>query len=254
MLQSIINVQNQMELNITMYQGAEVIISKEDKQDEYQYPYRQARKRRNEHGEGEGLTQSTGTPKRRIMEKINNIDHAPLEIQEETGTSSYFNNHRTFRKQANESSSKKQQQQQQQQQYRESFPPCRIKLKEDNYPVQDVTIIKELNKKCKLNLYQKLLNKDMNGTQTFPMLELSIFNKSDYQSSIRSTTDLTRYLNDYSLASNEIFKKQFLELLMNPYERQCYIELFNNEEVLTFTRELTQQVTFIDIESRFAGP
>ncbi|CAF3382886.1 unnamed protein product [Rotaria socialis] len=104
------------------------------------------------------------------------------------------------------------------------------------------------------SLYQKLLNKDMNGTQTFPMLELSIFNKSDYQSSIRSATDLTRYLNDYSLASNEIFKKKFLELLMNSYERQCYIELFNNEEVLTFTRELTQQVTFIDIESRFAGP
>ncbi|CAF4409267.1 unnamed protein product, partial [Rotaria socialis] len=162
MLQSSTNVQNQMELNITMYQGAEVIISKEDKQDEYQYPYRHARKRRNEHGEGEGLTQSTGTPKRRIMEKINNIDHAPLEIQEETGTSSYFNNHRTFRKQTNESSSKKQQQQQQQQQqYRESFPPCRIKLKEDNYPVQDVTIIKELNKKCKLKLtYGRMSNRN----------------------------------------------------------------------------------------------
>ncbi|CAF4723514.1 unnamed protein product [Rotaria socialis] len=33
-----------------------------------------------------------------------------------------------------------------------------------------------------------------------------------------------------------------LGLLMDQYERQCYIELFNNEEVLTFTRELTQHI------------
>ncbi|CAF4400242.1 unnamed protein product, partial [Rotaria sp. Silwood2] len=34
-----------------------------------------------------------------------------------------------------------------------SFPPFRIKLKDDDkYPVQDVTIIKELNRQCKLNL------------------------------------------------------------------------------------------------------
>ncbi|CAF4514670.1 unnamed protein product, partial [Rotaria sp. Silwood2] len=33
------------------------------------------------------------------------------------------------------------------------FPPFRIKLKDDDkYPVQDVTIIKELNRQCKLNL------------------------------------------------------------------------------------------------------
>ncbi|CAM4978805.1 unnamed protein product [Rotaria socialis] len=92
------------------------------------------------------------------------------------------------------------------------------------------------------SLYQKQLNKDMNGTQTFPMLELSIFNKSDYQSSIRSATDPTMYLNDYSLISNEIFKEKFLGLLMDQYERKFYIELFNNEEVLTFTRELPQHI------------
>ncbi|CAM2725614.1 unnamed protein product [Rotaria socialis] len=82
----------------------------------------------------------------------------------------------------------------------------------------------------------------MNGTQTLPMLELSIFNKSDYQSSIRSATDPTMYLNDYSLVSNEILKEKFLGLLMDQYERQSYIELFNNEEMLTFTRDLTQHI------------
>ncbi|CAF3387411.1 unnamed protein product [Rotaria socialis] len=92
------------------------------------------------------------------------------------------------------------------------------------------------------SLYQKLLNKDMNGTQTLPMLELSIFNKSDYQSSIRSSIDPTMYLNDYSLVSNEIFKEKFLRLLMDQYERQSYIELFNNEEMLTFTRDLPQHI------------
>ncbi|CAF2758798.1 unnamed protein product [Rotaria sp. Silwood2] len=132
----------------------ENVKNKEDYQDDYRHPYRHARKRRNDHGDGEGSTQSSCTPKRRNTEQIDRGSRYSNDVQGETTTSSYFNNHQIFRKQTNNLSSQKHihESSNSKQQQRESFPPFRIKLKDDKYPLQDVTIIKELNKNCKLNL------------------------------------------------------------------------------------------------------
>ncbi|CAF4712988.1 unnamed protein product, partial [Rotaria sp. Silwood2] len=141
--QSDSNYHNQGDFDHLVQMEEENITNKEDNQDDYQYPYRHARKRRNDHGDGEGSIQSSDTPKRRNTEQIDSCSRHSNDVQRETTISSYFNNHQTFRKHTNnlsrhkhiyESSNSKQQQ-------RESFPPFRIKLKDNKYPLQDVTII-----------------------------------------------------------------------------------------------------------------
>ncbi|CAF2435620.1 unnamed protein product [Rotaria sp. Silwood2] len=156
--QNDINYHNQSNSNQSMHPEAENTTNKEGNENDFRYPYRHTRKRRNDHGDDEVTSQAPFTPKRRNTEQIDNSSSSPHGCQGETTTaSSYFNNNRVFRKQTNEvpnqhhtheSSNRKQQQQR----AHESFPPFRIKLKDGNYPVQDVTIIKDLNKKCKLNL------------------------------------------------------------------------------------------------------
>ncbi|CAF1326787.1 unnamed protein product [Rotaria magnacalcarata] len=134
--------------------------NRDDNQDDFQYPYRHTRKRRNDYGDGEGSTQSSCTPKRRNTAQINNLSCKSNDNQENiptttTTASSYFSNYKIYRKHTNDSSDHKHlhvSSSNNKQQQRESFPPFRIKLKDDKYPVQDVTIIKELNKQCKLNL------------------------------------------------------------------------------------------------------
>ncbi|CAF3447433.1 unnamed protein product [Rotaria sp. Silwood2] len=90
------------------------------------------------------------------------------------------------------------------------------------------------------HLYQSRFNKATNDTHTFSTWESFIFKKSDMQSHIRSNVDPTLYLYDYLLVSNDIFKEKFLQSLMDEYERQRWNQLFINEEILTFTRNLTQ--------------
>lgn len=151
--QSFINLDTQDDLNQNMQSGSEATINKEDNQSDYQYQYRKTRKRRNDQNEGEPLAPSIDTPKRRNTERTITPSIKQMENQQEEVTTSYFNNYRANSKQTNnitdykyihESSSNKQQ--------RETFPPFCIKLKENNYPKQEVAVIKELNRKCKLNL------------------------------------------------------------------------------------------------------
>ncbi|CAM4762661.1 unnamed protein product [Rotaria magnacalcarata] len=152
-----INYYNQNNSNQTMCLETENTTNKEGNENDFKYPYRHTRKRRNDHSEGEVTPQASFTPKRRNTEQIDNSVISSYGIQgETTTTSSYFNNNRTFRKQTNEVPNQNHTHdsynRKQQKQTHESFPPFRIKLNDDNYPAQDVTIIKDLNRKCKLNL------------------------------------------------------------------------------------------------------
>ncbi|CAF3189383.1 unnamed protein product [Rotaria socialis] len=93
------------------------------------------------------------------------------------------------------------------------------------------------------SLYQPLLlKKHMNDTQTFSMFESCLFKKNDNQSHIRSNKDPTLTINDYSHVSNEIFKEKILDSLSNENDRKRYIELFNNDEIFIFSRQLTQSI------------
>ncbi|CAF3106642.1 unnamed protein product [Rotaria sp. Silwood2] len=129
--------------------------NKEDNLEGYQYVSRQNRKRRNQVNDVDPSTGSTHTPKRRNLEQVNNLSREKPNILSTTKiVSSYFNNSRnsnkqnyesTVHKQIYESSNRKQHQ-------HDSFPPFRITIKDDQYPTQDVAIIKDMNRKCKLNL------------------------------------------------------------------------------------------------------
>ncbi|CAF1066964.1 unnamed protein product, partial [Didymodactylos carnosus] len=119
------------------------------------YAYRQNRKRRSDHYDSDSFAHSLFTPKRRNTDQ-NESYHRYMQGNQGATTisSSYFNNNRIFNKQTNEPTYQKRtyESSNRKQQKRESFPPFRIRLKVDKYPTQDVTIIKELNQKCKLNL------------------------------------------------------------------------------------------------------
>ncbi|CAF2974493.1 unnamed protein product [Rotaria sp. Silwood2] len=141
----------QDDLNEAIQIGSDDTRNKEDNEGEYQY--RQTRKRRNDQNDGELLAHATDTPKRRNTERTISPSNKQTENQQEVATTSYFNNYGANRKHVNntldyiyihESSNSKQQ--------REAFPPFCIKLKENNYRKQEVAIIKELNRKCKLSL------------------------------------------------------------------------------------------------------
>jgi hypothetical protein len=130
---------------------------KGENSDDFQLVSHHNRKRRNDQNDSEPSSDSIHTPKRRNSGQYNNnnLSRGKQHIQETTKASlSYFNNSRIPNKQTYESpshrqiyvpSSRKQQQ-------RDSFPPFRIMLKDDQYPIQDVAIIKDMNRKCKLNL------------------------------------------------------------------------------------------------------
>lgn len=122
-------------------------------QDGYQQVYRQNRKRRKETTDKEDTTNSVFTPKRRTTEQANNGTEEKIKDQRTT-TMLYFNNENTFNKQNQVNSTRKQiyESSNRKQLVKENFPPFRIMFQDDRYPSQDVAIIKDMNRKCKLNL------------------------------------------------------------------------------------------------------
>ncbi|CAF0768580.1 unnamed protein product [Didymodactylos carnosus] len=127
-----------------------------DDQDDFQtqLSYREKQKLKRQRHDQNSDELSSFTPKRnrndnnnnnnnndilqqRINENINNNQYA---------TSSYFNTNQIYRKLGNELSGQKKQQ-------RVSFPPFYIEFKEESkFPHNDVSIIKDINRKCKINL------------------------------------------------------------------------------------------------------
>ncbi|CAF1457452.1 unnamed protein product [Adineta steineri] len=95
------------------------------------------------------------TPKRRNTEKTNGLSGNPSNRSGTLqGISSYFNYNQNLNKHSYDSSSHKQTYESdiRNQRKRDSFPPFQIKIKDDMYPAQDVTIIRDMNRKCKLSL------------------------------------------------------------------------------------------------------
>ncbi|CAF1554978.1 unnamed protein product [Rotaria magnacalcarata] len=128
--------------------------NKEQDFNDYQYVSRKNRKRRNDLNDQEHTTNSIYSPKRRLTDQSKGSTREKQTTQGTETTLSYFNSNHTLNKQSGESSIRKQIYESTSRKHhtREFFPPFRIIIKDDQYPPQDVVIIKELNKKCKLNL------------------------------------------------------------------------------------------------------
>ncbi|CAM4797787.1 unnamed protein product [Rotaria magnacalcarata] len=122
----------------------------------YQYVSRKNRKRNNDINDQEHTTNSIYSPKRRLTDQSKGSTREKQTTQETETTLSYFNSNHTLNKQSGESSIRKQSYESisRKQHIRKFFPLFYIIIKDDQYPPQDVAIIKELNKKCKLNLTQ----------------------------------------------------------------------------------------------------
>lgn len=123
--------------------------------DEYQTKNRENRKRRNDRVDQEFSADSLYTPKRKTIDQNGDSTHEKSKTHKTTTSSwSYFNSSQKFNKQNNESSLPKQtyEVRNKKQSHRDTFPPFRILIKDDQYPAKDVTIIKEINKTCNLNL------------------------------------------------------------------------------------------------------
>ena len=111
--------------------------NKEDDTDGYQYVSRQNRKRRNQSNDIDPSTDSIYSPKRRNSEQIFNHSGEKQNLSSTTKISStYFNNSRNYNKQNYESPVRKQiyESSNRKQQQRDSFPPFRITIKDDQFP------------------------------------------------------------------------------------------------------------------------
>ncbi|CAF1180726.1 unnamed protein product [Rotaria sordida] len=68
----------------------------------------------------------------------------------------------------------------------------------------------------------------------------SLLKKKYYPSYTGLNLDPTLLLSDYSQISNKDFQQMLFTISTTDTERQFLVELFNNEELLTYTRQLTQ--------------
>ena len=117
------------------------------------------------------------------------------------------------------------------------------KLKRCQHTRKFRSLKKKLKKFSEIHNEDEQADLESNEPNTSKSWSPSLFmNKKCIPLNTHSNTDPTLFLSNYSTMSNKVFKEMLVILTRTKMDPNSYVQLFENDEILTFIRQLTHLI------------